>query len=71
MKTWLTSILVCPACLPLEKGLQLKADTQENDDVFEGTLNCPECLKEYPIREGIAMVHPQQNTLKDSGSKYE
>uniref|UniRef100_UPI0025B9E499 class I SAM-dependent methyltransferase n=1 Tax=Desulfonatronospira sp. TaxID=1962951 RepID=UPI0025B9E499 len=40
-------------------------------DVFEGTLNCPECLKEYPIREGIAMVHPQQNTLKDSGSKYE
>ena len=71
MKTWLASILICPACLPLEKGLQLKADSQEDDDVLEGTLNCPECLKEYPIREGIAMVHPQQDTIKDSGSKYE
>ena len=71
MKTWLASILICPACLPLEKGLQLKADSQEDDDVLEGTLNCPECLKEYPIREGIAMVHPQQDTIKDSTSKYE
>lgn len=71
MKTWLTPILICPACLPQETGLKLKADTQENDDVIEGHLKCPACLKEYPIREGIALVHPEQHTLKDSGSKYE
>ncbi|WP_291318411.1 methyltransferase domain-containing protein [Desulfonatronospira sp.] len=71
MKTWLTQILICPACLPLEKDLRLKADTQLNDDVLDGSLSCPECLNKYPIREGIAMVHPHLQTLKDSGSKYE
>jgi len=45
-------LLVCPDC-PGEIGLTLSGSTREGDEIVSGTLRCPGCSREWPVREGI------------------
>jgi len=64
MKKWLTSELICPECLDREpdKEVQLTVDIhRENDeDIIDGRLNCPDCGRKYDINDGVAVVVPEK-----------
>ncbi len=60
MKHWVTEKLICPDCLPEETPLALTSRQQISDDVLDGELNCPNCGRSYPIRDGIAGLRPQK-----------
>ncbi|MBF0481601.1 MAG: methyltransferase domain-containing protein [Desulfovibrionaceae bacterium] len=71
MLTRLLEILVCPACLPREIGLELSVFEQQGDDVALGRLDCPACGQAYPIEDGLASLLPPQGHAPDAQSKYE
>jgi SAM-dependent methyltransferase/uncharacterized protein YbaR (Trm112 family) len=71
MLTRLSEILVCPACLPRETGLELSVSEQEGDDVIRGRLACPTCGQVYPIEDGLAALLPPQGHVPGVQSKYE
>ena len=72
MKSHLADFLVCPACLPEELALVLDAHESHGNEVVSGILKCPQCLKDYEITEGIAILHPQPRALAPgTKSKYE
>ena len=52
MFTPLVDILRCPNAHD-ETWLVASIDRSEDRDIREGTLGCPVCLAEYPIREGV------------------
>lgn len=52
MFTPLVDILRCPNSHD-ETWLVASIDRSEDRDIREGTLGCPVCLAEYPIREGV------------------
>jgi uncharacterized protein YbaR (Trm112 family) len=52
MFTPLVDILRCPNAHD-ETWLVASIDRSEERDIREGTLGCPICLAEYPIREGV------------------
>lgn len=60
MKKWLMEELICPECL--DKEILLTADIiQEDDkDIIEGHLACPECDSRFDIHDGIAVVVPEK-----------
>lgn len=52
MFTPLVDILRCPNTHD-ETWLVASIDRAEDRDILEGTLGCPVCLAEYPIRDGV------------------
>jgi SAM-dependent methyltransferase len=71
MLTRLREILVCPACLPREIGLELAASEREGDEVVQGRLDCPACGRAYPIKDGLASLLPPQGHVPPVQFKYE
>lgn len=59
MKAFLLDILICPSCLPREKGLSLHAQERDEEEVLSGALVCGLCRTRYPIRDGIAELLPR------------
>ncbi len=71
MKAFLLHHLICPACLPKEFPLGIKAhktDRRHDDDILSGELHCPKCSRIFPIKEGIAYLQANQNLR---GMRYE
>lgn len=57
MKKDLMDILACPVC----KGeLQLTVESEEGDDVIQGSLFCSSCDETYPIEDAIPNLLPPQ-----------
>ena len=57
MKKDLMDILACPVC----KGeLELRVESEEEDEVLEGSLLCAKCDETYPIADGIPNLLPPQ-----------
>lgn len=48
----LVDILRCPQA-HADTWLVARIDRADDRDIREGTLGCPECLAEYPVRDGI------------------
>ena len=61
MKRMLVPLLICPACLPKEHSLQLTPNRETNGDVLSGLLSCRNCHRDYPIKDGVAIL------LRDPG----
>jgi uncharacterized protein YbaR (Trm112 family) len=49
----LTDWLTCPNCGPGE-GLIVLAERMEQRRVLDGTLGCPACQRQFPVRQGEA-----------------
>lgn len=58
MKLRLADKLICPACLPQERGLQVNIRSAEAEDIVDGTLTCCHCDRRFPIKDGIAFLDP-------------
>ncbi len=71
MKKDLLDILICPSCLPEENPLLEKVKQANNGDIIEGMLKCKKCGKEYPIREGLGFLDPDNIDEPISGNRYE
>jgi len=72
MKRFLAPLLICPACLPQERPLELSATREVGDDITAGTLSCRKCRRRFPIREGIAILLPDPEATPAGGQwKYE
>jgi len=71
MKKILSSMLICPACLPDENVLKGRFIEEQADDVLTGSLTCPQCGNIYPIRDGIAFLDPAHTDKGAPDSKYE
>ena len=57
MKKDLMDILACPVC----KGeLALRVESEEEDEVLEGSLLCAKCDESYPIADGIPNLLPPE-----------
>lgn len=54
MKTILLDLLICPACLPEEKGLACNVMERDDEDILSGSLECGKCGVEFRIEDGIA-----------------
>lgn len=59
MKQFLLPYLICPACLPDEKPLEVSATRLDGDDIVSGELYCKKCRKRFPIKDGIATLLPE------------
>lgn len=68
MKKALLDLLICPACLPEERGLNETINTAAGEDILDGDLQCPRCRRVYRIRDGIADLDPAGSR---SVNKYE
>lgn len=72
MKKIIADMLVCPACLPDEYTLTSNFIREQGDDIFRGSLTCPNCAKAYPIRNGIAFLDLMSSEKREkTDSKYE
>ena len=72
MKKELLDYLACPACLPRESSLTSGPGEVLGDDIIRGVLRCSSCGKNYPVKEGVAILladSPVQET--PTGAKYE
>lgn len=50
-------ILACPIC----KGdLELRVETEEDDEINTGSLHCAKCDETYPIEDSIPNLLPPQ-----------
>ncbi|MBJ6724613.1 class I SAM-dependent methyltransferase [Geomesophilobacter sediminis] len=56
MKLFLVPHLICPACLPKERPLDLVVDHESEGDVVSGKLVCTKCRRKFPIRDGVATL---------------
>ena len=56
MRLALMDILACPVCK--HHPLELTVAREDNKGVVEGTLKCPQCKAEYPIKDGIPDLMP-------------
>ncbi|HXV85313.1 MAG TPA: hypothetical protein VD793_01375 [Gemmatimonadales bacterium] len=50
----LTEFLRCPAAHPSDPHLVLVPDQMVGRMVLEGTVGCPQCRQEFPVRGGVA-----------------
>lgn len=72
MKRILIPLLICPACLPKERPLELSSSREEDGDIISGELFCRKCKKRFPIRDGIAVLLPEPEAGTSGGQwKYE
>ena len=57
MKRKLIEILVCPLC----KGeLKLSVEEENGREIVSGSLYCPKCKVNYPIKDTIPNLLPQE-----------
>jgi len=56
VRTDLVEILACPTC---KAGLTLAVDTEDENEVVEGSLTCTACDTVYPINDGIPNLMPR------------
>nr|VFJ90987.1 MAG: Methyltransferase domain-containing protein [Candidatus Kentron sp. H]VFJ92004.1 MAG: Methyltransferase domain-containing protein [Candidatus Kentron sp. H]VFJ98586.1 MAG: Methyltransferase domain-containing protein [Candidatus Kentron sp. H] len=61
MEKRLLELLICPACLPDEFGLQPEIVEERAGDIITGVLICARCKRRFPIEEGLALLHPNRN----------
>jgi uncharacterized protein YbaR (Trm112 family) len=61
MKKWLIDTLICPECRDMERQLSVDIQKEDEEEIMEGQLICPECNKRYKIHEGIAVVVPDKS----------
>ena len=55
MKRELMDILACPVC----KGeLELRVETEEENEIITGSLICHQCDETYPIEDAIPNMLP-------------
>ncbi len=55
MKRELMDILACPVC----KGeLELRVETEEENEIVTGSLICHQCDETYPIEDAIPNMLP-------------
>lgn len=72
MKRILIQHLICPACLPKERPLELSVSKEQHGDIISGQLNCRKCRKSFPIKDGIALLVPVPDAVTNRGNwKYE
>ncbi len=57
MKKELMEILACPVC---KNELELRVETEEGDEVIQGSLLCAQCDEVYPIEDAIPNLLPPQ-----------
>lgn len=55
MKESLMDVLCCPVD---KHDLKLAVETQDDEEIIEGTLTCTECDEKYPIEDGIPNLLP-------------
>lgn len=60
MKKWMIEALICPECLVREIPLIPEIRSETDEDIMEGDLICPDCGRQYGIRNGIAVVVPEK-----------
>lgn len=64
--------LICPACLPRERPLELRVEREEDGDVVAGMLSCRACSGRFPIRDGIAVLLADPDAAPSGGQwRYE
>lgn len=72
MKKLLLSLLICPACLPKERPLELTTAQEADGDIISGQLLCRSCKARFPIRDGIALLLPDPESGPSGGQwRYE
>jgi uncharacterized protein YbaR (Trm112 family) len=72
MKQFLLPHLICPACLPAERALEVSAKRFAHDDIIAGELSCRKCRKRFPIKDGIAYLLPDPEGYSVGGQmKYD
>ena len=57
LKKELMDILACPVC---KSELELKVETEEGDEVIQGSLICHQCDEIYPIDDAIPNLLPPE-----------
>ena len=57
LKKDLMDILACPVC---KSELELKVETEEGDEVIQGSLICHKCHEIYPIDDAIPNLLPPE-----------
>ena len=57
LKKELMDILACPVC---KSALELKGETEEGDEVIQGSLICHKCDEIYPIDDAIPNLLPPE-----------
>ena len=57
LKKDLMDILACPGC---KSELELKVETEEGDEVIQGSLICHKCDEIYPIDDAIPNLLPPE-----------
>ena len=62
LKRELMDILACPVC----KGeLELRVETEEENEIITGSLICHQCDETYPIEDAIPnMLPPHMRTTE-------
>lgn len=60
MKKWLIEALICPQCQDKERLLTVDIQKEDDEEIIEGQLICPDCSKRYEIHDGIAVVVPDK-----------
>jgi uncharacterized protein YbaR (Trm112 family) len=60
MRKWLLDALICPECRDKERLLGADIQKEDDEEIIEGQLICPDCDRRYEIREGIAVVVPDK-----------
>lgn len=58
MKKWLVEELICPECVETQTSLTAESQKENNEEILEGRLTCPNCQSTYEIHDGIAVVVP-------------
>jgi uncharacterized protein YbaR (Trm112 family) len=59
MKRRLLKYLVCPVC-QVTPELTVASEADNQTEIREGSLRCPECRRTYPIRRGIPRLVPSE-----------
>ncbi|NIQ94774.1 MAG: Trm112 family protein, partial [Desulfuromonadales bacterium] len=54
MNEKLLDYLICPACLPVEIGLECHDAETRGADIAAGRLHCSGCGRDYFVEDGIA-----------------
>ena len=70
MKRKLLDTLICPACLPQEFPLDIDSSGEDENEILEGVLKCPKCMRSFPIESGIAFLDPSCDIVP-AENKYE
>jgi SAM-dependent methyltransferase len=67
MKHSALDVLVCPGC---KENLALDAAVVERREILDGTLTCPSCHAQYPIRSGVPRFVPDGMYASSFGRQW-